>query len=146
MNSENKIEILLVEDNPDDAELTFRAFKKNNLENKIHWVKDGEEALDFLFITDEKGKFLHRPKVILLDLNLPKISGLQVLKEIKSNESRRSIPVVVLTSSKEENDVKESYKLGTNSYITKPIDFSKFMSSVRDVGLYWLLLNQQPEG
>ncbi len=146
MNLENKIEILLVEDNPDDAELTFRAFRKNNWENIVHWVKDGEKALEFLFDTDDKGKHLHRPKVVLLDLNLPKVTGLQVLKKIKDNEFTRSIPVVVLTSSNEERDIAESYKLGVNSYIIKAVDFTKFLSSIREIGLYWLELNRQAEG
>jgi len=145
MNQE--VEILLVEDNPNDAELTLRALKKNNLANKVIRVCDGEEALDFIFA---RGQFKDRkkentPKVILLDLKLPKIDGLEVLKIIKADPITKIIPVVVLTSSHEESDMVESYRLGVNSYIVKPVDFDKFIDSVRDIGLYWLLLNQQPD-
>lgn len=138
------VEILLVEDNPNDAELALRALKKNKLTNKIVVVKDGEEALDFIFAT---GKFSSRidekePRLILLDLKLPKVSGLEVLEKIKSDPVKRLIPVVVLTSSKEEKDIVESYRLGVNSYIVKPVDFEKFVEAVNDLGLYWLLLNQ----
>lgn len=141
------IEILLVEDNPNDVELTLRALKKNNLANKVHVVTDGAEALDFIFA---KNKYSERdindvPKVILLDLKLPKISGLEVLKQIKSAEETRIIPVVVLSSSKEESDIIESYQLGVNSYIVKPVDFHQFADSVSNLGLYWLLLNENPE-
>ena len=146
MSNRNEIVILLVEDNPNDVELTFRALKKRNLANKVHVVKDGAEALDFIFA---KGSYEERnmndpPKLILLDLKLPKVSGLEVLKEIKSDERTKTIPVVVLTSSREEKDMVESYKLGVNSYIVKPVDFDKFVDSVGDLGLYWLLLNEQP--
>ncbi|SHI61618.1 Response regulator receiver domain-containing protein [Tangfeifania diversioriginum] len=142
----NEIEILIVEDNPNDAEMALRALKKNNLTNKVLIVGDGEEALDFVFA---KGKFsgreqTHRPKIILLDLKLPKIDGLEVLEAIKSNPKTQAIPVIILTSSKEEKDMVESYRLGVNSYIVKPVDFDKFVDAVRDLGLYWLLLNQQP--
>lgn len=145
MNQE--VEILLVEDNPNDAELALRALKKNNLANKVIRVCDGEEALDFIFA---RGQFKDRkrentPKLILLDLKLPKIDGLEVLKIIKADPITKIIPVVVLTSSHEENDMVESYRLGVNSYIVKPVDFDKFIDSVRDIGLYWLLLNQQPD-
>jgi two-component system response regulator len=144
--SQNAIEILLVEDNPRDVEMTLRALKKRNLANKLQVVYDGAEALDFIFA---KGKYSTRslatgPKVILLDLKLPKVSGLEVLKAIKSNESTKIIPVVVLTSSQEEKDLIESYKLGVNSYITKPVDFDKFIDSVGELGLYWLLINKPP--
>jgi len=143
----NEVEILLVEDNPNDAELAMRALKKNNLANNVYRVHDGEEALDFIFA---RGRFKTRkienaPKVILLDLKLPKIDGLEVLRIIKADPLTRIIPVVVLTSSKEERDMIESYRLGVNSYIIKPVDFDKFIDSVRDIGLYWLLLNQQPD-
>lgn len=144
--TQNIIEILLVEDNPRDVEMTLRALKKRNLANKVQVVTDGAEALDFLFA---KGKYLSRnladgPKVVLLDLKLPKVSGLEVLKAIKSSDSTKIIPVVVLTSSQEEKDLIESYKLGVNSYIIKPIDFDKFIDSVGELGLYWLLINKPP--
>lgn len=142
----NEVEILLVEDNPHDAELTLRALKKRNLANKIFHVKDGAEALDFIFGT---GAYSHRNiekglKVILLDLKLPKVDGLEVLRKIKADERTRSNPVVVLTSSKEERDVVESYKLGVNSYMVKPVDFDKFIQSVTELGMYWMVLNQPP--
>jgi len=141
----NQVEILLVEDNPHDVELTLRALKKHNLVNKVFVVRDGEEAIDFIFY---KGKYADRkesmPKVILLDLKLPKVDGLEVLKEIKSHEQTRKIPVVVLTTSKSQNDITESYKLGVNSYIVKPVDFNKFINSVADIGFYWLLINEIP--
>ena len=146
MNSHQEVEILLVEDNPNDAELTIRALKKHNLANNLVHVKDGAEALEFVFAT---GRYAHRnvsngPKVILLDLKLPKVDGLEVLRKIKSDERTKIFPVVVLTSSREERDVVESYKLGVNSYITKPVDFDKFIQAVSDLGLYWMLLNQAP--
>jgi CheY-like chemotaxis protein len=142
----NEVEILLVEDNPSDVELTLRALKKRNLANKVHVVKDGAEALEFIFGT---GTYAERdinqiPKVILLDLKLPKVDGLEVLRKIKSDERTKVIPVVVLTSSKEESDLVESYRLGANSYITKPVDFDKFAQIVSEMGLYWLLVNQPP--
>ena len=141
------VEILLVEDNPSDAELTLRALKKNHLANTLVHVKDGAEALAFIFGT---GPYADRnlnngPRVILLDLKLPKIDGLEVLRRVKADERTKMIPVVVLTSSKEEGDIVESYKLGANSYIVKPVDFEKFIRSVSELGLYWLLLNQQPK-
>jgi two-component system, response regulator len=140
----NEIEILLVEDNQNDVELTLRALKKNNLANKVHVVKDGTEALEYIFAN---GAYAHRkiedhPRVILLDLKLPKVDGLEVLHQIKSDERTKMIPVVVLTSSKEERDLVESYRLGANSYITKPVDFESFVKAVSELGLYWLLLNQ----
>ncbi len=143
----NEIEILIVEDNPNDAEMAIRAFKKNNLTNHILVVGDGEEALDFIF---SGGKYADRektnlPKIILLDLKLPKIDGLEVLKIIKANQDTKIIPVIMLTSSKEESDILKSYQLGVNSYIVKPVDFDKFVEAIRDVGLYWLLLNQYPK-
>lgn len=146
MNGSSQIEILLVEDNTNDVELTLRALKKNNIANNIVVVPDGEEALEFIFA---KGKYVSRvdekePRVILLDLKLPKVSGLEVLEIIKKDPVKRKIPVVVLTSSKEENDIIESYRLGVNSYIVKPVDFKKFVDAVRELGLYWLLLNQIP--
>lgn len=140
------VEILLVEDNPNDAELTLRSLKKNNVSNRIHLVRDGAEALDFLF---GKGAYSGRslrdgPKVILLDLKLPKVDGLEVLRQIKGNSHARNVPVVILTSSKEERDIVESYQLGVNSYIVKPVDFAQFTNAVRQLGLYWMLLNQPP--
>jgi len=146
MNQQNEIEILLVEDNPYDAELTLRALKNNHLANRVIVVRDGEEALDFIFA---RGAFSDRrvediPRVILLDLKLPKVDGLEVLKAVKNDPRTRFIPVVVLTSSKEEKDIVESYQLGANSYIVKPVDFDKFIEAVNSLGLYWLLLNQSP--
>lgn len=146
MKNYDEVEILIVEDNPDDAEMALRALKKNRLANRVLVVEDGEEALDFIFA---RGRFSQRsienkPKIVLLDLKLPKVSGLEVLKEIKSHPETKIIPVVVLTSSREENDIIDSYKLGVNSYIVKPVDFDKFVDAVHDLGLYWLLLNQQP--
>jgi two-component system response regulator len=141
----NKI-ILLVEDNPDDEELTLRALQKNNILNKVIVAHDGVEALDYLFAT---GSHAGRdttvmPEVILLDLKLPKIDGLEVLRRIRSDESTRLLPVVILTSSKEECDMIESYSLGANSYIRKPVDFIQFGEAVQQLGLYWLVLNVAP--
>ncbi|MFA6971001.1 MAG: response regulator [Gallionella sp.] len=141
-----EVEILLVEDNPTDAELAIRALKKSNLANKLVWVKDGAEALDFLFC---RGAYAGRdtrciPHVILLDLRLPKVDGLEVLRIIKKNECTKHIPVVVLTSSKEDRDVAESYQLGVNSYISKPVEFDEFAKRVSELGLYWLLVNRPP--
>ena len=134
------IEILLVEDNPADIELTLAALRRNHLVNEIHICRDGEEALEYLFGNDgEKAASL---KVVLLDLKLPKVDGLQVLREIKSNPATRVLPVVVLTSSREERDMVESYNLGSNSYIQKPVDFEQFREMVRQIGLYWLVVNQ----
>ncbi len=142
----NDIEILIVEDNPNDAEMAIRAFKKNKLTNKVLVVEDGQQALDFIFAM---GKFSSRdrriyPKMVLLDLKLPKVDGLEVLSVIKNNPDTKIIPVIILTSSKEETDIIKSYQLGVNSYMVKPVDFSKFVEAVRDLGLYWLLLNQYP--
>ena len=138
------IDILLVEDNPRDVEMTLRALKKHNLANKVYVVKDGAEALDFIF---SRGAYAHRDpnhalKVVLLDLKLPKVSGLEVLRAIKGDEQTRTIPVVVLTSSQEEKDMVESYRLGANSYIVKPVDFDKFVTAIGEVGLYWLVSNK----
>lgn len=146
MENLNVVEILIVEDNPNDAEMALRALKKNKLTNNVLVVEDGEQALNFIFC---KGEYSDRtnesvPKMILLDLKLPKVDGLEVLKEVKSNPETKMIPVIVLTSSKEERDIVESYKLGVNSYIVKPVDFDKFVDAVRDLGLYWLLLNESP--
>ena len=138
--------ILLVEDNPDDEALTLRALKKNNIGNNLMVVRDGAEALEFLFCT---GAFANRdrndrPQVILLDINLPKVDGLEVLRRIRADESTRFLPVVILTSSKEEQDMLKSYILGANSYVRKPVDFSEFIEAVRQLGLYWLVLNEMP--
>lgn len=145
-NTMKEVEILLVEDNPTDAELAIRALKKSNLANKLEWVKDGAEALDFIFATGAYvGRLVgHDPKVILLDLRLPKVDGMEVLRRIKDDERTRTIPVVVLTSSKEDRDVAESYKLGVNSYISKPVEFDEFAKTVSELGLYWLLVNHPP--
>lgn len=145
MNS-NEVEILLVEDNPHDVEMTLEALQAHNLSNKVMVLKDGEEALDYMFAT---GKYSERntndkPKLILLDLKLPKINGLEVLKRLKSDPLTKLIPVVILTSSFEQRDVIEGYKLGVNSYIVKPVDFTKFSDAVSKIGLYWLLLNKPP--
>jgi len=144
--SPNEVEILLVEDNPDDAELTLRALRKHHLANRVFHVEDGAEALDFIFAG---GAYSARvvengPKVIFLDLKLPKVDGLEVLRRLKADERTRTFPVVVLTSSKEERDIVESYELGVNSYIVKPVEFESFVKAVSDLGLYWLLLNQHP--
>jgi two-component system response regulator len=140
------IDILLVEDNPNDVRLTLHAFKRQNLANRIHVVRDGAEALEYIFCT---GAYADRPsgdapKVILLDLKLPKVDGIEVLRKIKSDPHTRTIPVVMLTSSSEDRDLVESYQLGVNSYIVKPVDFDQFNDVARMLGLYWLLLNQIP--
>jgi two-component system response regulator len=138
--------ILLVEDNPDDEALTIRALKKNNIGNRLVIVRDGVEAIDFLF---GSGSYKDRdlkdvPQVILLDLKLPKMDGLEVLRRIRENETTRLLPVVILTSSKEEQDILKGYKLGANSYVRKPVDFDQFVEAVRQLGLYWLVLNESP--
>jgi two-component system response regulator len=140
------VDILLVEDNPQDAELTIRALKKSNLANRLITVEDGAEALDFLFC---RGKYAtrdvgHPPKVVLLDLKLPKVSGLEVLRALKQDEKTRAIPVVIVTSSREDPDIKTAYSLGANSYVVKPVDFDAFAEAVSSLGLYWLLVNQPP--
>jgi CheY-like chemotaxis protein len=147
MNDQMKVvEILLVEDNATDAELTILALKERNLANKLVWVKDGAEALDFIFAT---GAYADRqvqngPKVVFLDLRMPKIDGIEVLKRIRADARTRSLPVVVFTSSKEDSDVKACYALGVNSYISKPVDFDDFTKVVSDLGFYWLLVNRPP--
>jgi two-component system response regulator len=143
---DSEMEILLVEDDPRDVRLTVRELETEHLKNRINVVRDGAEALDFLFC---QGAYSHRspshpPKLVLLDLKLPKVDGLQVLREIKTRAETQAIPVVVLTSSKEERDLVESYKLGVNSYIQKPVDFEKFRETIRTLGLYWLGVNESP--
>ena len=142
-----EVEILLIEDNRDEAELTIRALKKSKLANRLLHIDDGVEALDFIFgegkYQDRQDEF--RPKLILLDLKLPKVDGLDILRRIKSDDRTKKFPVVVLTSSKEESDVVESYRLGANSYIVKPVNFESFTSAVTELGMYWLVLNQNTE-
>ena len=138
--------ILLVEDNPDDEALTIRALKKNNIGNELIVVHDGAEAIDFLFCT---GAYTGRdssdlPQVVLLDLKLPKLDGLEVLRRVRANEATALLPIVILTSSKEEQDMVTGYKLGANSYVRKPVDFNEFVEAVRQLGLYWLVLNESP--
>ena len=144
MSEPDAVEILLVEDNSSDAELALHALRKSKLANQIHLVRDGEEALDFLFCRGafSSRTFDHAPRLILLDLKLPKVDGLQVLQEVKRDAHTRAIPVIVLTSSKEERDLVDSYRLGVNSYIQKPVDFDQFRETVKTVGLYWLVINQ----
>jgi CheY-like chemotaxis protein len=142
----NGVEILLVEDNPSDAELTIRALKKHNLANKLRVARDGAEALDYIFAN---GSFNHRrvehtPKVIILDLKLPRVDGMEVLRAIKADERTKNVPVVVLTSSREDPDIQECYRLGVNSYIVKPVEFENFVKAVSNLGFYWLLLNEPP--
>jgi two-component system response regulator len=139
-------EIILVEDNPNDVELTLRALKKQNLANKVFVVKDGAEALDFLFASGPfaQRRVEHRPKVVLLDLKLPKIDGIEVLRRIKADDRTKDTPVVMLTSSQEERNVLETYNLGVNSYIVKPVDFSNFVHAVSELGVYWGFLNKVP--
>lgn len=144
INDFNEAEILIIEDNPSDVELTLRAFKRHNFVNNIFVVRDGEEALEFIFCT---GRYVDRNiskplKVILLDLNLPKVSGVEVLKKIKADELAKVIPVVIVTSSQDEMNIKDCYKLGANSYIVKPIEFETFVHAIGELGLYWALLNR----
>jgi CheY-like chemotaxis protein len=140
------IEILLVEDNANDVELTLHALSRHNLANKIHVVRDGEEAMDFLFC---RGQFSHRtfdnpPKMVLLDLKLPKVDGLEILRAVKTDTRTKALPVVVMTSSRQQRDMVESYQLGVNSYIQKPIHFEEFQEVIRQLGYYWLAVNQSP--
>jgi len=143
---QNSVDILLVEDNLNDAELALRALKKSGVANNIFVVNDGEDALDFLYCRKkyESRNPNHTPKIILLDLKLPKVNGLEVLRILKADEGKKMIPIIVLTSSDQEKDMIESYKLGVNSYIQKPVDFDQFIASVNQLGMYWLLLNKLP--
>ena len=141
MKTNEVVDILLVEDNPDDAGLAIHALRKHNLASHLLHVHDGEEALEYLF----SSAMISVPKVILLDLKMPKVDGMEVLRRLKSDESKKIIPVVVLTSSKEERDVLQSYKLGVNAYIVKPVDFDKFAKAIADIGFFWLMLNQPPK-
>lgn len=146
MTEADQVEILLVEDNPADAEMTLRALRRNNLANKVYWVKDGEQALEFMFRT---GAYADRdpvsiPKLVMLDIKMPKVDGIEVLRRIKANEETRTVPVVVMTSSNEERDVVESYRLGVNSYIVKPVQFESFLETVAKIGLYWVITNRVP--
>jgi CheY-like chemotaxis protein len=141
-----KLEILLVEDNQDDMDLAMHALRREKLANNISVARDGEEALDFLFCRGAFAhrKFEHSPKLVLLDLKLPKVDGLEVLKQIKADPRTKTIPIVIMTSSKEERDLVAGYNLGANSYIQKPVDFDQFRETVKSVGLYWLVTNQRP--
>jgi two-component system response regulator len=145
MHEFEQIEILLAEDSEADAEMTMRALRRNNLANHLVWVKDGAEALDFIF---RRGAYAQRPegapKLVLLDLKMPKVDGIEVLRQVKSNEETRTIPVVMLTSSAEERDIVASYSLGVNSYIVKPVDFASFVDEVAKAGCYWVLVNRLP--
>jgi CheY-like chemotaxis protein len=145
MNDFEQVEILLAEDNEADAEMTTRALRRQNLTNHLVWVKDGAEALDFIF---RRGAYASRPvglpKLVLLDLKMPKVDGIEVLRQIKSNDETKTIPVVMLTSSAEERDIVASYSLGVNSYVVKPVDFSEFVEEVSKAGCYWLLVNRLP--
>ena len=145
MSALEQVEILLVEDNAEDAEMTMRALRQRNLANQLHWVKDGEEALEYLFCT---GRYAGRdraqpPRLVLLDIKMPKVDGIEVLRRVKASELKQ-VPVVVMTSSNEERDVLESYRLGVNSYIVKPVQFDDFMDTVAKIGLYWVLSNRVP--
>lgn len=139
------VEILLVEDNPNDAEITLRALKRANLANKVHWIKDGEEALEFLFATGSySARPPQHPRVMLLDIKMPKVDGIEVLRRLKAHAPTRSIPVVMLTSSAEESDLVRSYDLGVNSYLVKPVDFQRFSEEVTRIGYYWVAMNRVP--
>jgi len=136
---DERIEILLAEDNPEDAEMTMRALRRSHVANPMHWVRDGAEALDFLLSGRNRP-----PRLVLLDIKMPKVDGLEVLRRLKAEPTTRAIPVVVMTSSNEERDVVETYRLGVNSYIVKPVQFEAFLDTVSKLGLYWMLLNRVP--
>lgn len=146
MNELEEVEILLVEDNAEDAEMTLRALRKHNLANKVHWVKDGAEALEYLFRSGPYAERASRqPRLVLLDIKMPKVDGIEVLRRLKGHADTRTIPVVVMTSSNEERDVIESYRLGVNSYIVKPVQFEAFLDTVAKIGLYWVITNRVPQ-
>ncbi|UAY51545.1 response regulator [Ferruginibacter albus] len=143
----NSVELLLVEDSIHDAELTIRELKKHNMANNLYHAKDGEEAIDFIFCTGKfegKRQITNSPKMVLLDIQMPKVNGIEVLQKIKSDERTQAMPVIILTSSKEDPDIKRCYELGANSYIVKPVNFERFAEAIRNLGYYWLLLNEQP--
>ena len=147
MSEDGQIEILLVEDDPADAEMTLRALRRNHLANRVHWVKDGAEALEYMF---RSGGYSgrdpnHAPKLILLDIKMPKVDGIEVLRRLKADAATRAVPVVVMTSSNQEQDVIESYRLGVNSYIVKPVQFEAFLETVARIGLYWVITNRVPQ-
>lgn len=147
MNEGGQIEILLAEDDPADAEMTLRALRRNNLANRVHWVKDGAEALEYMF---RSGAYVgrdpgHAPRLIMLDIKMPKVDGIEVLRRLKADPATRTVPVVVMTSSNEEQDVIETYRLGVNSYIVKPVQFDVFLETVAKIGLYWVLTNRVPQ-
>lgn len=147
MNDQDVVDILLIEDNPQDAELTIRALRRHNITNKLIVLEDGAEALDFIFC---RGKYTQReitnhPKIVLLDLKLPKVNGLEVLRAIKADGRTRMIPVVMITSSRQDPDMKTAYESGANSYVVKPLDFNSFVESMSQLGLYWLLVNKSPK-
>ena len=146
MTPAREIDILLVENDSSDAELTIHTLRKHNLANSVHVVEDGEEALDFLFCRSkyEDRSILDRPRVILLDLKLPKVEGLEVLRAVKNERATRAIPVVILTSSREQKDLVEGYRLGASAYVQKPVDFDQFRQTIREIGLFWILVNQPP--
>jgi CheY-like chemotaxis protein len=146
MTDDDAVEILLVEDDPSDAELTLRALGLHHLADRVVHVTDGQQALDFLFGTDAGEGTGRTPRVVFLDLKLPRVSGIEVLERIRADERTRVLPVVVLTSSTEERDLVEAYRLGVNSYVAKPVDFARFIDAVKDIGLYWMLLNRAPPG
>lgn len=144
--NDQDVEILLVEDNANDAEMTIRALRKNNIANHVLRLKDGAEALDYIFATGEfaSRNILHKPKLIILDLKMPKVDGIEVLKNIRNNQITKNIPVVVLSSSKEDPDIEKCYSYGVNSYVVKPMRFDNYIKTVSELGIYWLLLNQSP--
>lgn len=146
--TQSKVDLLLVEDNPNDAELAIRQLKKNNLANNLFHVKDGEEALEFIFATGRyavQNDQIKHPRIVLLDIQMPKVSGIEVLQKMKDDPRTKSIPVVILTSSKEDPDIQKCYALGANSYIVKPVNFESFAEAIKNLGFYWLLLNQPPK-
>ena len=145
--TQSKVDLLLVEDNPNDAELAIRHLKKNNMANNLFHVKDGEEALEFIFSTgryENQKELIQHPKIVLLDIQMPKVNGFEVLQKMKGDPRTQSIPVVILTSSKEDPDIQKCYELGANSYIVKPVNFERFAEAIINLGYYWLLLNQPP--